>query len=73
MCPIVPLSPLSYAHTMPCSSSVSSLCCDDEYILCGLESGLIEIFSRAAGFHRYRYFTCTVPSNATGKALEFEK
>ncbi len=42
----------SFGHTMPCSSSVTSLCMDDELILCGLESGLIEIFDRSKGFNR---------------------
>lgn len=44
----------SYGHSLPCSSSVTSLCFDDRYILCGLESGLIEIFDLDGKCHRFR-------------------
>ena len=40
-------------HSLPCSSSVTSLCCDGKFILCGLEEGLIEIFERIQ-FERYK-------------------
>ena len=48
-----------FLHLLPCSDVISSLCFDHEYVVAGLESGLIEIFSRktfklkmALDFHR---------------------
>lgn len=37
-----------YRHMLPCNEAITSLCCDETDIVCGLESGLILVFDRKA-------------------------
>ncbi|TRY67492.1 hypothetical protein TCAL_03751 [Tigriopus californicus] len=60
-----------FTHVLPCRSPVTALCCDSVLIICGLESGLVEVFDkeRFNRAHLLDFHRKTVTALATTKEI----